>query len=81
MIQWLIVGALVLASASYALWSLLPARARLRALDTFAGRSPQAGWAQALRRRTLAELAGGCGSCAANGDADAPGATPPRKSP
>jgi hypothetical protein len=79
MIQWLIVVALVLASAMYALWALLSPRARLRLLDAVAGKSSQASWVLALRRRALGELAGGCGSCAANGE-DGPAApAAPRK--
>ncbi len=80
MIQWMIVAALVLASALYALWTLLPPRARLRLLDAVAGKSTQLGWVVALRRRAMAELAGGCGSCAANSDVvHPPGAAQRRK--
>ena len=80
MIQWLVVAILVLASALYALWSLMPPRARLRLLDAIAGQSPRVAWAARLRRTALAELAGGCGSCAANGDDGSAIVQTPRKS-
>lgn len=64
MIQWAIVIVLVIASAIYATWSLLPARTRLTLLDSVLGRMLPPAASATLRRRTLAELSGGCGSCA-----------------
>ena len=69
MTQWFIVAALVAGSALYALWSLLSARLRLQLLDLAGPRLAGTAALTALRRRTLAQLVGGCGSCAANPDA------------
>ena len=70
MLQWLLVFPMVLASALYAIWALLSPARRLSLLDATAGslgahtllKTPHA----SLRRRAIAQLAGGCGSCAAN---------------
>jgi hypothetical protein len=65
-VQALIVAIIVVASASYAAWRLMPARRRLRVID---GISPSSGnvlgrWLLRLRKGVLAELtSGGCASC------------------
>lgn len=65
-LQGLIVGLVVLACACYSTWRLLTARLRLRVLDALSVLPGirQAAWFGALRARTLAKSAAGCGSCA-----------------
>lgn len=73
-LQWLLVGLLVGASAIYVLWTLPTPRLRLRLLDLcdrVVGRNAATA---ALRRRALGRLAGGCSSCEANPAADQPAA-------
>jgi uncharacterized membrane protein YfcA len=61
LLQNLIVAVLVLASALYAVWSLLPAGAK-RALALRAQSWPLPAWA--LRRlQAVAGATGGCGGC------------------
>lgn len=79
MMQWIIVAGLVIASAIYAAWSLLPARSRLKLLDAIAGNAAPSSWLSKLRSKTVAELAGGCGSCGSNADAVHRAAPPRRK--
>jgi hypothetical protein len=65
-LESLLVALIVLACALFSLWRLLSARLRLQLLDWLAaalGR-PDRGWRGRLRRKALAELAGGCGACA-----------------
>jgi hypothetical protein len=64
-VQALIVAIIVVVSALFATWRLMPARTKLRVLDgakpsesTILGR-----WLLRLRKGVLAELAHGCGSC------------------
>ena len=66
-VQALLVAILVIASAAFAAWRLMPARTKLRVLD---GVKPSDGnavgrWLLLLRLRkgVLAELTHGCGSC------------------
>ena len=64
-VQTLVVAVLVIASAAFAAWRLMPARTKLRVLD---GLKPTTGnamgrWLLRLRSGVLAELTHGCGSC------------------
>ena len=64
-VQALFVAILVIASAAFAAWRLMPARTKLRVLD---GVNPSDGnavgrWLLRLRKGVLAELTHGCGSC------------------
>lgn len=64
-VQVLIVTIIVVASAVFAAWRLVPARTRLRVLDAI---KPTAGnaigrWLLRRRRRVLDELTHGCGAC------------------
>ena len=68
--QTLIVAILVMASAVYATWRLMPARTKLRILD---GVGPSDGnavgrWLLRLRKGVLAELTHGCASCSQASD-------------
>jgi len=85
LLQNLIVAVLVLASALYAVWSLLPAGAK-RALALRAQSWPLPAWA--LRRLQgvagATEGCGGCGGCAGNLQSKAqpkPRQRPPPKPP
>jgi hypothetical protein len=69
-VQILIVAILVMASAVYATWRLMPARTKLRILD---GIKPSDGnaagrWLLQLRKGVLAELTHGCASCSQASD-------------
>jgi len=64
-VQALIVAIIVVASAVYAAWRLMPARTRLRVLDAI---NPSKGnalgrWLLNLRQGVLNELTHGCGAC------------------
>ena len=64
-VQALIVAIVVVVSATFAAWRLMPARTKLRVLD---GVKPTTGnvlgrWLLRLRNSVLAELTQGCGSC------------------
>ncbi len=64
-VQALFVAILVIVSAAFAAWRLMPARTKLRVLD---GVNPSDGnavgrWLLRLRKGVLAELTHGCGSC------------------
>jgi len=64
--QWLIVGVLVLASAAYAVWALLPAATRLRlARRLAAGPGPLAQAGQRLERaaRPVPRSGADCDAC------------------
>lgn len=70
-VQALIVAIIVVASAVYAAWRLMPARTRLRALDAIKPSDGNAIGRRLLRLRNgvLAELtSGGCASCSHNAD-------------
>ncbi|MEJ0036853.1 MAG: hypothetical protein WDO68_12315 [Gammaproteobacteria bacterium] len=69
-VQALIVAILVIASAVLATWRLMPARAKLRVLDSVkpADGNAVGGWLLRLRRGVLAELTHGCGSCSQASD-------------
>ena len=65
LVQTLVVAIVVIASAVFATWRLMPARTRLRVLDVA---NPSNGnavgrWLLRLRKGVLAELTHGCGSC------------------
>ena len=69
--QAIVVGVLVSCSAAYAVWALMPARARLRlarGLGRAAGTRPATAWlrraADRVGARERQKLAG-CGSCGA----------------
>ena len=69
-VQTLVVAVLVLASAVYAAWRLMPARTRLRLLEgarpkqtNVAGR-----WLLRLRKNVVEELAHGCNACSQSTD-------------
>jgi hypothetical protein len=69
-VQALIVAVIVVASAVFATWRLMPARTKLRVLD---GARPSDGnplgrWLLRLRKGVLAELTHGCGSCSHSSD-------------
>jgi hypothetical protein len=69
-VQAVIVAIIVGVSAAFATWRLMPARTKLRVLD---GVHPSEGnalgrWLLRLRKRVLAELTHGCGSCSHNAD-------------
>jgi hypothetical protein len=71
-VQALVVTLIVVASATFAAWRLMPARTRLRVLDGFL--KPSDGnavgrWLLRLRKGVHAELTqGGCGSCSHSAD-------------
>jgi hypothetical protein len=67
-VQGYLAAALVLASALYATWRLLPARRRLQFIEwAFPPRAGRSRWVARWRSAALAEAARGCGSCAASG--------------
>jgi hypothetical protein len=65
MLQTLLVAALVLASSVFAAWRLMPARTKLRVLDSLkpANTNALGRWLSRLRAGVVNELAHGCGSC------------------
>ena len=70
LVQTLVVVILVITSAVFATWRLMPARTKLRVLD---GAQPTDGnalgrWLLRLRKGVLAELTHGCGSCSQASD-------------
>jgi hypothetical protein len=75
--QWLVVAVLVAIAASYALWRLLPAEWKWRALQRVAPDSATApnrlpvfiqSWVTQQKRKLVQ---GGCGSCGSNAAAKA----------
>ena len=65
-VQALIVAVVVVASAVYAAWRLMPTRTRLRVLDAIKPSDGHAAgrWLLRLRKGVVAELtSGGCASC------------------
>ena len=69
-VQTLIVAIIVIVSAAFAAWSLMPARTKLRVLE---GVNPSDSnavgrWLLSLRKGVLAELTHGCGSCSQASD-------------
>ncbi len=64
-VQALIVAMLVIVSAVFAAWRLMPARTKLRVLERVKPTDGNAlgRWLLRLRQGVLAELTHGCGSC------------------
>ena len=64
-VQTLVVAVLVIASAVFAAWRLMPAKTKLRVLDGLKPTTSNAIGRRLLRLRSgvLAELTHGCGSC------------------
>jgi len=75
LLQSVLVGLAVAACAVYSAWRLASVRLRLRVIDALGSlpRPLTTPWLAALKRRALAQLAGGCAGCAAGG-APTPGA-------
>ena len=69
-VQTLIVTVLVVASAVFAAWRLMPARTKLRVLDSVKPTDGNAmgRWLLRLRGGVMAELTHGCGSCSQASD-------------
>jgi hypothetical protein len=68
-LQGVVVGIAVAACLAYSAWRLASLRMRLRLLDAL-GALPlrlTGSWVAGMRRKTLAQLAGGCAGCAAGG--------------
>jgi hypothetical protein len=65
MLQTLIVAVVVLASSVFAAWRLMPARTKLRVLDSLKPASTNAvgRWLGRLRAGVISELTHGCGTC------------------
>jgi len=68
-LQSVLVGLAVVTCAIYSAWRLATLRLRMRLIDRLGALPPilTAPWLAALRQRTLSQLAGGCGGCAAGG--------------
>jgi hypothetical protein len=78
--QTLVVTILVVASAVFAAWRLMPARTKLRVLDRVkpTDRNAMGRWLLRLRGGVMAELTHGCGSCSQASDHVQKHATPKR---
>jgi hypothetical protein len=68
----LAVALIVLGCACFSAWRLMSARMRLRLLDAAGGLGNQT-WMARLRAKTLAQLAGGCGTCSSARQPATPG--------
>jgi len=68
--QYVVVAALVLASALYASWRLMPMRRRVWLLERLLPPA-RAGWRSRMRRAAAADAARGCAGCS---EASAPAA-------
>ena len=79
-VQALIVAIIVVASAVYAAWRLMPARTRLRVLDAIRPSDGNAmgRWLLNLRKGLLNELTHGCGACSQASNHAQKHATPKR---
>ncbi len=68
-LQGVVAGIVVAACAIYSAWRLASLKLRLRVIEGLGALPPAltAPWLAALRRRSLARLAGGCAGCAAGG--------------
>jgi hypothetical protein len=62
-VQGLIVAIVVIASALFAAWRLMPARTKLRVLDRVQFGGPIGDWLLRRRERVLNELTHGCSAC------------------
>jgi hypothetical protein len=83
LLQAIVVGLVVAVCVIYSAWRLASLRSRLRILDALAGLPAvlTAPWLTLLRRRTLAQLAGGCAGCAAGGGLTPGAAARPNQTP
>ena len=69
LLQSVLVGVVVATCAILSAWRLASLRLRLRVIDALGSLPPAltTPWLAALKRRALAQLAGGCAGCAAGG--------------
>ena len=83
LLQSVLVGAVVAACAAYSAWRLASLRLRLRVIDALGSLPPAltTPWLAALKRRALAQLAGGCAGCAAGGAPTRDAAARPNQTP
>jgi hypothetical protein len=88
LLQAVLVGLAVGACALYSAWRLASLSLRLRVIEGLGSLPPALTapwltplWLPALRRRTLAQLSGGCAGCAAGGAATRDGAARPIQTP
>ncbi len=83
LVQSVVVGVLVAACAIYSVWRLATLRLRLRVIGALGSLPPvlTTPWLAALKRRTLAQLAGGCAGCAAGGAPTRDAAARPNQTP
>jgi hypothetical protein len=83
LLQSVLVGAAVAACVLYSVWRLASLRLRLRVIDALGSLPPllTTPWLAALRRRTLAQLSGGCAGCAAGGAPTRDAAARPNRTP
>jgi hypothetical protein len=82
-VQGVVVGIVVAACATYSAWRLASLRLRLRVIEGLGSLPPAltARWLAALKRRALAQLAGGCAGCAAGGAPTRDAAARPNQTP
>lgn len=82
-LQSVLVGVAVAACALYSAWRIASLRSRLRVIDALGSLPPAltTPWLAALKRRTLAQLAGGCAGCAAGGVPTRDAAARPNQTP
>jgi hypothetical protein len=83
LLQSVLVGLVVAACLLYSVWRLASLKFRLRVIDALGWVPPllTAPWLAALRRRTLAQLSGGCAGCAAGGAPTRDAAARPNRTP
>jgi hypothetical protein len=82
-LQGVVAGLVVAACAVYSAWRLASPKLRLRVIEGLGALPPAltAPWLAALKRRTLARLAGGCAGCAAGGAPTRDAAARPNQTP
>jgi hypothetical protein len=82
-LQSVVVALAVAACLVYSAWRLASQKLRLRLLDGLEHlpRALKRTWVAALRQRTFAQLAGGCGGCAAGGGVTPGAAVRPNQTP
>ena len=70
LLQTVIVALLVAASATFAMWRLIPARTKLRALSHINSSSSHTlgRWLARLKKSATNELAHGCSTCSKSSD-------------
>jgi len=82
LLQSVLVGVVVAACVLYSAWRLASLRLRLRVIEALGSLPP---WLTprlaALKRRTLAQLSGGCAGCAAGGAPTRDAAARPNQTP